>query len=67
MASRHFRLTVRWGTPPTRYHLVDVEGADLRDALARGAANLPDEVAASADLAELRPLADPEEREYLPG
>jgi trans-aconitate methyltransferase len=67
MAPRHFRLTVRWGTPATRYHLADVEGEDLRDAMARAAASLPDEVVESADLAEFRPRADPEGREYLPG
>lgn len=63
----NFRLTVRWGSPGTRYHVEEVEAPDLRAALLEAAERLPPEVAATADLAELRPGVDPEAREYLEG
>lgn len=62
-----FHLTVRWGHPRTRYHQVEVEAPGLRQALAQAASSLPDEVAASADLAELRPAPSPNDRSYLEG
>jgi hypothetical protein len=62
-----FRVTVRWGKPGVRYHVAEVEGRTLVEALRNTADILPDEVAESADLAELRPAPDPEEREYLGG
>jgi hypothetical protein len=61
-----FRLTVRWGQPPTRYHLAEIEADGLAAALAQAASSLPAEVAATADLAEFRPASEPSEREYLP-
>lgn len=62
-----FHLTVRWGHPRTHYHQAEVEAPGLREALERAARSLPDEVAATADLAELRPAPDPDERSYLDG
>jgi hypothetical protein len=62
-----FHLTVRWGHPGTLYHQAVVEAPGLREALERSAALLPDDVAASADLAELRPAPEPDERAYLDG
>jgi hypothetical protein len=62
-----FRVTVRWGKPGVRYHVAEVEGVNLAEALRQAADLLPDDVAESADLAELRPAPDPEEREYLGG
>jgi hypothetical protein len=57
-----FQVTVRFGRDRQRYHQTTVEARDLRDALAQVAASLPDEVAAEADLAEIRPWVDPEDR-----
>jgi hypothetical protein len=57
-----FQVTVRFGRDRQRYHQSTVEARDLRDALAQVAASLPDEVAAEADLAEIRPWVDPEDR-----
>jgi hypothetical protein len=57
-----FQVTVRFGRRRQQYHQEVVEAADLREALATLAANLPDEVAAEADLAEIRPWVDPEAR-----
>ncbi len=70
MPLRRFDLTVRWGHPRTRYHQVQVEvevaeGGGLKEALEAAAGLLPDEVAATADLAEVRPAPDPEGRNYL--
>jgi hypothetical protein len=62
-----FRLTVRWRSPGTRYHVEDVEATDLKGALEEAARRLPAEVVATADLAELRPTVDPEAREYTEG
>ncbi len=60
-----FRLTVRWGKENVRYHVAEVEGAGLVEALRRAADALPPEVGRTADLAELRPAVDPDTREYL--
>lgn len=62
-----FHLTVRWGHPRTRYHQETLDAPNLREALARAAASLPDDVARTADLAEVRPAPEPEDREYLDG
>ncbi|RMH17908.1 MAG: hypothetical protein D6701_06985 [Gemmatimonadetes bacterium] len=60
-----FQLTVRFGAPSQRYDVRVVEGDDLRAALRAAAAALPDEVAATADLIELREAPDPDRRPYL--
>jgi hypothetical protein len=42
-----------------------VEAADARAALAAAAREMPDEVAAEADLVELRVAVRPEDRQFL--
>ena len=61
----NFRITVRYGGARQRYHTYDVEGDDAREALERAAREMPDEVAAEADLVELRVAVDPDAREYV--
>ena len=60
-----FQLTVRYGTRYQRYHTFVVEADDARDALLRAGEKIPAEIAAEADLVELRVAADAEERTYL--
>lgn len=60
-----FQITVRYGPDGHRYHTMLVEGSDMRAALRRVADELPDPVAAHADLVEVRPSVDPDERSYL--
>lgn len=62
-----YRMTVRYGEPRPRYHMEDVEAASLPDALRQAAESLPDDVAATAELVEIRRMRAPEEREYAPG
>lgn len=59
-----YRVTIRYGHPRLRYAVVDIEAADLREALRRAAELVPEEAEATADLAEVRLRADPEAREY---
>ncbi len=60
-----FRVTIRFGRQRYRYHVEDVEAEDLRTALTVTAGHLPPE-AASGDLAEIRVLPEPDQREYTP-
>lgn len=60
-----FQVTVRYGAEYQRYHTLDVSGDDVREALREAAGALPDEVAAQADLVEMRPAVDPDARRYL--
>jgi hypothetical protein len=60
-----FRLTVRHGAPQ-RYHVVDIDAADLHDAVRRAAQHVPAGADARADLVEIRLQADPTQREYTP-
>lgn len=60
-----FQVTVRYGSRYQRYHTFEVEGADVRDALAEAARRVPEEVAVEADLVEVRVAPDPERRSYL--
>ena len=60
-----FQITVRYGTKTQRYHTWSVEAADAREALALVARAMPDEIAAEADLLEMRVAVDPEDRQYL--
>lgn len=62
-----YTVTVRYGGQGYRYHTSEVEAADLAEALRAAAADLPDEVRATGDLAEIRPSRDPDGREYLEG
>lgn len=60
-----FQITVRYGTRYQRYHTFEVEAGDAREALGRAGEEIPDEIAAEADLVELRVAAGEEERSYL--
>lgn len=60
-----FQVTIRYGRPRPRYHIDRVEAGDLREALQKAAAGIPEEIAADADLAEVRPASEPEARDYL--
>lgn len=57
----HFRLTVRHGMPQ-RYHVVDLEADDLRDAVRDAVQHIPHGRDAAADLVEIRVQADPRQR-----
>ena len=61
----NFQVTVRYGTRYQRYHTLEVAGDDVREALRAAAEAIPDEVASHADLVEMRPTVDPDERRYL--
>lgn len=63
----YYRVTVRWATDRQRYHIEDVEAADLHGALDRLRLTLPPEVAAHADLLELRIQPRSEEPERADG
>ena len=62
----HYRVTIRFGAPRARYKVLDLEAEDLRAALRRAAAEMPEEVADSAELAEIRRQADPDRRQFTP-
>lgn len=62
-----YRATVRWMSDRQRYHVEDVEAPDFATALDRIRGVLPPEVAAGADLLELRRQAAPDEREHAVG
>ena len=61
----HFQATVRYGGPRSRYHQETLEVEDLREALTTLAERLPDEVLSEGDLIEIRPVVDPDARQYL--
>ena len=61
-----FRVTIRFGRQRYHYHVEDVAAEDLRAALVRAAERAPVD-AAAGDLAEVRLLPEPENREYTPG
>ena len=61
----HYRVTIRFGAPRARYEMLDVEAADLRGALTAAASKIPEEVAATAELAEVRRQTPADDREYL--
>ena len=61
-----YRATVRWLADRQHYHVEDVEAPDLLTALERLSAAIPGEVAAAADLLEVRVRIQAEEREFSP-
>ncbi|MEX0935916.1 MAG: hypothetical protein WD013_03355 [Gemmatimonadota bacterium] len=65
--TERYQVTVRYGAPRHRYHQFTVEAPDIRGALTRASAELPDEVAEDGELVEIRPFVDPDAREYLEG
>ncbi len=62
----HYRVTIRFGAPQARYEVLDFEAGDLRTALREAASRLAEEVAATAELAELRVQRPPDAREFGP-
>ncbi len=63
----NFQVTVRFGSRYQRYHTFVVEAANARDALAAAANQMPEEIAAEADLVEVRVAIDPDDRPYADG
>ena len=61
-----YRVTIRYGAPRALYEMLDVDAPDLSGALREAAERLRPEVGATAELAEVRRLKDPEEREMGP-
>lgn len=61
-----YRATFRYGGAHPRYEMLDIEAADLRAALSAAAERVSEEVAASAELVEIRVQTDPDQREYAP-
>jgi hypothetical protein len=59
-----YQITVRYGGSRQRYHTFVVDADDARAALQLAAERIPAEVAADADLVELREAVDPERRTY---
>lgn len=61
----HYQVTVRYGGRYQRYHTYVVEAENARVALSVAGEQMPTEIAAVADLVELRVAVDPEKRSYL--
>ena len=57
-----YRVTVRYGGPRMSYEVLDIEASDLRAALRRAADRVPEDVVATAELAEVRVQVDEEDR-----
>jgi hypothetical protein len=55
-----YRIAIRYGGSPPRYEILDLDAPDLRAALMESARRMSGEVAATADLAEVRAQRDPE-------
>lgn len=60
-----FTVTVRHGRGAYRYHIFDVEAAQVSGAMEAAARELPGEIRDAADLVEIRRAPDPEERSFL--
>ena len=60
-----FQITVRYGGRYQRYHTYQVTAADARAALEAAARDMPAEVAAEADLVEMRVAVDPDDRKFM--
>jgi hypothetical protein len=60
-----FQVTVRYGERYQRYHTYEVSAADAREALEAAARAMPPEIAAEADLVEMRVAVDPDARKFM--
>lgn len=60
-----YRVTVRYQAGGLRYHVETIEADGLPEALETAARRMPSEVAERADLAEIRPAVEPEDRSYV--
>jgi hypothetical protein len=61
-----YRMTLRHGSPARRYHVVDIEAENMRDAMMQAVNAFPADGERTADLVEIRVHVDPEERNYSP-
>lgn len=61
-----YRITIRFGSGPPRYEILDLSAPDLRAALTEAAGRIDDEMAATADLAEIRVHMSPDHRQFTP-
>lgn len=62
-----YRVTFRYGAPRALYEVLDIDAAELREAMRTAADRVPESVAESAELVEVRVQRDPEEREFTAG
>lgn len=60
-----FQLTIRFGGRRTRYHMETRAADSMAELLDRLPDGIPTDVLADADLMEIRPMVDPDRREYL--
>jgi len=60
-----FQLTIRFGGQRIRYHTETRAADSMAELLEHLPHGIPEEVLADADLMEIRPLVDPDRREYL--
>ena len=60
-----FQVTVRYGGRYQRYHTYQVSAADAQKALEAAALAMPPEIAAEADLVEMRVAVDPDNRSFM--
>ena len=58
-----YRMTLRHGAPGKRYHMVDIEADNLRDALMQAVNAIPQGAVGTADLMEIRVLGRDAETE----
>lgn len=63
-AGSRYRVTIRYHRQTQRYKIIEVEAADLRDALGKARERFPPALLETADLAEIR-LANPAERSTM--
>lgn len=62
-----YRAAIRYVEGRPRYHVEDIEADSIRTALERVVSVVPETILAVADLVEIRPSVDEEERPYSPG
>lgn len=62
-----YRVTFRYGAPRALYDVLDIEADDLRGAMRAAADRVTEEVAATAELVEVRVRVREEEREFTDG
>ncbi len=58
--SSTYRVTIRHYSRAQQYEVLEIDAADLRDALVKAAERFPEALTANADLVEIR-LANPAE------
>lgn len=62
-----YRITFRYGAPRALYEMLDIDAADLRAAMRAAADQVSEDVAASAELVEVRVQRDDDDRTFTPG